>query len=102
MNDEEQKMWDILRDADVSDVIEQCLMNYIGSFNNALIRSEIEQSIDEVLETYVAKNKIADYKIICNESNNTAQDIDDNKLNIDVMYKPNRVIDFKHIRMSLS
>jgi phage tail sheath protein FI len=46
--------------------------------------------IDQFLRTVKAQNGVYDYKIVCDETNNTPQIIDQNQMNVDVYMKPQR------------
>jgi len=59
---------------------------YIGQPNNAVTRSRITNDLTNYIRTFITNNpsNLVDFKVICDESNNTPNDIANNILNIRV------------------
>ncbi len=71
--------------------VEKCVGQYMFGYNDGITRT----SIRKTLGTYLDNIKdIYDYKVICDETNNTPEMIDNNKLSVDIMMQPNVGIDF--------
>lgn len=77
----EQKM--IVRD--MSDKISDILTSYGYKNNNIETRKFITEKCNDILKDM----SFADFKVVCDESNNTADVIDRNKLKCDIAFKFN-------------
>ena len=56
----------------------------------------------KTLETIRAKKGITDYDVVCDDTNNSAADIDSNRLNVDVFIKPTRSIEEIPVRVVIT
>ena len=63
-------------------------------FNDPLTRSGFVNTIEPFLRDVQSKRGIQDYRIICDETNNTAAIIDNNEFIADIYIKPNRSINY--------
>jgi phage tail sheath protein FI len=63
-------------------------------FNDALTRSSFVNAVEPFLRDVQAKRGVQDYRLICDESNNTAAIIDNNEFVADIYIKPSRSINF--------
>ena len=63
-------------------------------FNDPLTRSSFVNAVEPFLRDVQAKRGIQEFRLICDESNNTAAVIDANEFIADVYIKPNRSINF--------
>ena len=63
-------------------------------FNDALTRSSFVNAVEPFLRDVQAKRGIQEFRLICDESNNTAAVIDANEFIADIYIKPNRSINF--------
>ena len=63
-------------------------------FNDALTRSSFVNAVEPFLRDVQAKRGIQDFRLICDESNNTAAVIDSNEFVADIFIKPSRSINF--------
>jgi phage tail sheath protein FI len=70
--------------------IRNSLVKVVFKLNNKFTRLQVFQMIDQFLRTVKAQNGVYDYKIVCDETNNTPQIIDQNQMNVDVYMKPQR------------
>lgn len=70
--------------------IRESLVKVVFKLNNKFTRLQVFQMIDQFLRTVKAQNGVYDYKIVCDETNNTPQIIDQNQMNVDVYMKPQR------------
>ena len=66
------------------------LEDYLFELNDAGTRSVIETKLESYFETIKARRGITDYDVVCDDSNNTAEDIDANRINVDIFIKPTR------------
>jgi phage tail sheath protein FI len=63
-------------------------------FNDTFTRSRFVSLITPFLEDVRSRRGIIDFKVVCNESNNTPERIDRNEFWADIYIKPNRSINY--------
>ena len=63
-------------------------------FNDAFTRAQFVSMVTPFLRTVQGRRGIYDFKVVCNESNNTGQVIDANEFVADIFIKPARAINF--------
>jgi hypothetical protein len=62
--------------------------------NDAFTRASFRQMIEPFLRDVQSKRGITDYKVVCDETNNTGEIIDRNEFVADIFIKPTRSINF--------
>lgn len=79
--------------------IKSLLTPYISNFNDVVTRSEIKKDI----KNYLDKNSenLYSFDVIMDETNNTADIINDNMAILDVVIKHINATSFKFIRISM-
>jgi len=63
-------------------------------FNDAFTRAQFRSLVEPFLRDVQARRGIIDYKVVCDEKNNTGEIIDSNRFVADIYVKPNRSINF--------
>lgn len=63
-------------------------------FNDAFTRSQFRSLVEPFLRDVQARRGITDFKVVCDEKNNTSQVVDSNQFVADIYVKPNRSINF--------
>tara|TARA_R110001592_G_scaffold96096_1_gene276216 strand:+ start:568 stop:2568 length:2001 start_codon:yes stop_codon:yes gene_type:complete len=63
-------------------------------FNDAFTRSQFVQLVEPFLRDVQSRRGIQDFRVVCDETNNTAQVIDTNRFVGDIFIKPSRSINF--------
>ena len=63
-------------------------------FNDPFTRAQFRNLVEPFLRDVQGRRGITDFKVICDESNNTAQVIDTNNFVADIFIKPARAINF--------
>ena len=63
-------------------------------FNDAFTRNQFSSIVNPFLRNVQGRRGIFDFKVVCNESNNTAEVIDSNSFVADIFIKPARSINF--------
>ena len=63
-------------------------------FNDEFTRAQFRDLINPYLRSIVAQRGISDFKIVCDETNNTADVIDRNQFVADIYIKPLKSINF--------
>jgi hypothetical protein len=62
--------------------------------NDEFTRSQFRNLVNPYLRNVQAQRGITDFRVVCDETNNTAQVIDNNQFVADIYIKPNRSINF--------
>ena len=78
----------------LEDAVQAAAKDVMFEFNDSLTRSGFVNTVEPFLRDVQAKRGIIDYRIICDETNNTAAVIDANEFVADIYIKPNRSINF--------
>ena len=63
-------------------------------FNDSFTRAQFKNLIEPFLLDVQSRRGLIDFKVVCDESNNTAEVIDRNEFVADIFIKPNRSINF--------
>jgi hypothetical protein len=63
-------------------------------FNDSFTRAQFRNLVEPFLRDVQGRRGIFDYKVVCDESNNTGQVIDTNSFVADIYIKPARSINF--------
>lgn len=63
-------------------------------FNDAFTRAQFRNLVEPFLRDVQGRRGITDFKVVCDETNNTGQVIDRNEFVADIYVKPNRSINF--------
>ena len=78
------------------------LQDFLYEFNNNKNRTLIYSGIDNYLREITSREGLYDYRVICDETNNPASLIDQNKLQVDVYVKPVKTAEFIYLRTTLT
>jgi hypothetical protein len=62
--------------------------------NNQYTREQFVQTIKPKFEDYMIRHGLYDYRIVCNDTNNTPESIDRNELRVAIYLKPARLVEF--------
>ena len=79
---------------EIQKVISQFAENQLFEINDENTRRSFVNSVTPYLQNIQANRGVYEYKIVCNTSNNSSQDIDANKFTADIYIKPARNINF--------
>lgn len=75
--------------------ISRSLMSYVLNVNNnARTRLRIWNNVDSFLSVIKSQGGLYDYEVVCNETNNTSQVIDNNELNVDIYVQPTKTVEY--------
>jgi len=78
----------------LEDTIENSARQQLFEFNDEITRINFVNIIDPYLRDVQSKRGITEYLIVCDESNNTPEIIDNNEFKADIYVKPARSINF--------
>jgi phage tail sheath protein FI len=74
--------------------IERAAQATLFEFNDELTRNQFVNIVEPFLRDVRARRGITDFKVLCDESNNTPDVIDRNEFRADIYIKPNRSINY--------
>jgi hypothetical protein len=74
--------------------IAQFLEDFLFELNDPLTRTLAESGIESYMENIKSRRGVYDYKVVCSEENNTAVDIDANRMNVWLFVKPTKAAEF--------
>ncbi len=72
----------------------QFLKFKLFELNTAFLRNEITAVLTDYLNAVVARQGLVDFRVYCNDENNTPLVIDNNQLNVDIYIQPTKSINF--------
>jgi phage tail sheath protein FI len=78
----------------LENAISAAAKDQLFEFNDETTRSNFVNIVDPFLRDVQAKRGIQDFRVICDETNNTAAIIDNNEFVADIFIKPARSINF--------
>ena len=78
----------------LENAIQAAAKDVMFEFNDALTRNSFVNAVEPFLRDVQAKRGIQEFRLICDESNNTAAIIDANEFIADIYVKPSRSINF--------
>ena len=78
----------------VEEAIEGLAQDILFEFNDAITRTSFTNSVVPYLQDVQAKRGLTDFRVICDETNNTPDVIDNNEFRADIFLKPNKVINY--------
>ena len=78
----------------LEDAISAAARDQLFEFNDEITRTNFVNIVEPFLRDVQAKRGITDFRVVCDETNNTAAVIDNNEFVADVFIKPNRSINF--------
>jgi len=78
----------------IEDAIEAAAKDQLFEFNDEITRTNFVNIVEPFLRDVQAKRGIIDFRVVCDETNNTAAVIDNNEFVADIFIKPARSINF--------
>ena len=78
----------------LEEAIKGAARDVMFEFNDPLTRSSFVNAVEPFLRDVQAKRGIQDFRLICDETNNTAAVVDSNEFVADIFIKPSRSINF--------
>ena len=78
----------------IEDAIQAAAKDQLFEFNDEITRTNFVNIVEPFLRDVQAKRGITDFRVVCDETNNTAAVIDNNEFIADIFIKPARSINF--------
>lgn len=82
----------------IENAIAEALENFLFELNDEFTRRLIRSMIESYMEDIKARRGVYDYLVVCDDSNNSPNDIDNYRLNVDLYVKPTKAIEYIHFR----
>jgi phage tail sheath protein FI len=79
--------------------VSRSLRPFVFEFNDIFTRENISSIMNSYMEDIKVRRGVYDYKVVCDDTNNTEQVIDTNKLIVDLYVKPTRVAEFVQLNV---
>lgn len=86
----------------IGPVIQELLNEYLFEFNDDATRASVRANISSYMDRIKARRGVVDYRVVCDETNNTAQEIDEHKLVVDLLVCPNNSIEFVQFTIGIT
>jgi len=74
---------------------------YVGRPNDAIVRQNILDEINDELKELQNKGALSDYQIICDETNNSPASVRRSEVHVRILTKETRAIEEKHLKICL-
>jgi hypothetical protein len=78
----------------VENSVEPSLLPFVFELNTEATRSRAFAIVNSFMSTVRSAGGVTDYQVVVDETNNTAQVIDNNQLNVSIFVQPTKVIEF--------
>ena len=78
----------------IEQALERAAQAQLFEFNDQITRANFVNIVDPYLRDVQAKRGVFDYLVICDESNNTPDTIDNNEFRADIFLKPTKSINY--------
>jgi hypothetical protein len=86
----------------IEPAIAEFLQDFLFEFNDEFTRLLIKSGIESYMDNIKARRGVYSYEIVCDETNNTPQVIDENKLNVDLYVQPTKVAEFITLKVVIT
>ena len=86
----------------IEPAIKAFLEDYLFELNDESTRTIVEGKLEGYLETIKARKGITAYDVVCDDTNNLAEDIDANRMNVDIFIKPSISVEAIPVRVVIT
>lgn len=86
----------------IEPAIKTLLEDFLFDLNDPTVGVFIEGKIEDYLETIKSKKGLQDYDVVSDDTNNSAEDIDNYRRNVDVFIKPTRSTEIIPVRIVIT
>ena len=86
----------------IEDAAETFLEDYVFEFNDAKTRALIRSAMMSYLETIRLRRGLYSYDVVCDDTNNTSNDIDNLRMNVDTYVQPTKVAETIYNRVIIT
>lgn len=86
----------------IENSIEPGLLSYLFEPNNEKVRSRVTYNLESFMRGVAAQGGVYAYQVVCDETNNTSQVIDNNELAISLFVQPTKTIEFINVTVVIT
>lgn len=78
----------------IKPAIAEALEDFIMEINDPATRSIVQATIDSYMQDIKARRGVTDFRVKCDDDNNTEADVAANRMNVDLFIKPSQSVEF--------
>ena len=82
----------------IENAIALALEDFLFELNDTATRSLAKAIIDSFLDNILSRRGVTDFRTVIDDTNNTPEDVENNRLNVDVFVKPTRSVETINLR----
>jgi phage tail sheath protein FI len=86
----------------IENSVEPLLLAFLFEANTEKTRSRVDSIITSFMSGVQAGGGVTSYDVICDDTNNTAQVIDNNQLNVDIYVQPTKTIEYIKLQLIIT
>lgn len=86
----------------IEPAIKRTLEDFLFELNDEGTRAVIKSLIESYMDTVQARRGVEAYQVVCDDSNNTDSDVDNNRLIVDLFVRPTRSIETISLRVVIT
>jgi len=86
----------------IENAIEEFLDDYVFEFNDEYTRSLIRAAVNSYLETIKNRRGLYAYDVVCDDTNNSNDDIDNYRMNVDTYVQPMKAAEYIYNRVIIT
>ncbi len=80
---------------------EAVLLGQLDQFNDHNTRTSVSNALENTLMSMVMDDSIHAFDVVCDETNNSPEVVDQRRLNVDVYVQPQVAVEFIHFNASI-
>jgi hypothetical protein len=85
----------------IEPAIVEALEDFLFELNDASTRQIASAKVSSYMDGIKARRGVYDFLVTCDDTNNTPEDIDNNRMNLDLYVKPTRAIEYIPFRVGI-
>ena len=86
----------------IENTLEPLLLSFLFELNTDKLRSRVTNIVDNFMRSVKSGDGVTAYQVVCNDTNNSALDIDNHLLNVDLYVQPAQSIEFIQMRVTVT
>ncbi|MFA5071214.1 MAG: phage tail sheath C-terminal domain-containing protein [Candidatus Pacearchaeota archaeon] len=86
----------------IEPAIAKTLEDFLFELNDEATRSQVEDLLIDYMNDIKARRGVYDFLVVCNDSNNSATDIDQYRMNVDLYIKPTQDVEYVNFRVVIT
>jgi phage tail sheath protein FI len=86
----------------IEPAVEQALEDFLFELNDTATRSLAKAIIDSFMDNILSRRGVTDFRTVIDSTNNTDEDVDNNRMNVDLFIKPTRSVEEINLRVIIT